>query len=320
MAFAAVVFNPTKIEQEALAQLVVPAQQAAGWDESRWLPTQEDDPGGGMARTAVAEGAEVVLAVGGDGTVRAVAEGLRGSGVALAICPLGTGNLLARNLGIALEDLPGAVEATFGGVSRPIDLGLVEWTTPLGEREEHAFAVMAGMGLDAQIMANTDKEVKSRAGMLAYVQAGAIEVGRSRPMRLAYSFDGGPRGRARARMVVVGNCGSIGMGVYLMPDASLEDGRLDVVMAKPASLLGWLVVGWRVLVDNTVARLLRLPRATKRHDPFLSEQQCEDFAVEVQGVQEIQLDGDPFGDVVGARFRVAPGALLMRMPAPPAGR
>src|SRR5690606_20485015 len=86
--------------------------------------TTADDPGAAMAREAVEARVRVVLAAGGDGTVRAVAEGLRGSDVALALVPSGTGNLLARNLGLALDDVDDAVATAFAGEERTIDLGI----------------------------------------------------------------------------------------------------------------------------------------------------------------------------------------------------
>jgi hypothetical protein len=103
---AVVVANPTKVEpgtREAMAALCA----ELGWAEPLWLETTVEDPGIGQAKEAVAAGADVVLAAGGDGTVRSVAESLAGTGVALGLLPAGTGNLLARTLGTPL-DLEGA--------------------------------------------------------------------------------------------------------------------------------------------------------------------------------------------------------------------
>ena len=253
---AAVVFNPTKLTQQELAAVIDPATEAAGWGETIWIETTADDPGAGQAREAVRRGASVVLAVGGDGTVRSVAEGLRRTRVPLAILPLGTANLLARNLGLPLDDLEAAVDIAVTGRSHPVDVGLARWLRAGGDVVEHAFVVMAGMGLDAQIMSNTDEGLKRRVGFLAYVKTGAVEVSRNRRMSLTYRLDGGRERRARAHMMVVGNCGSIGYNVYLMPDAAVDDGQLDVVLAKPAGPFGWLLVGWRVFVSNAIRRRL----------------------------------------------------------------
>src|SRR5215210_4290138 len=110
---AAFVYNPLKIDRETLQDVVAAAERNAGWAKTLWLETTEDEPGIELARQAVAEGVEVVLAAGGDGTVRAVAEGLRDSKVALALLPQGTGNLLARNLSLPLADVEQSVRAAF---------------------------------------------------------------------------------------------------------------------------------------------------------------------------------------------------------------
>src|ERR1700761_7595641 len=123
MSRAAVVVNPTKLDDgETFRKSVGQAMDDHGWDEPLWLETTPDDPGRGQAESAVAAGVSLVLAGGGDGTVTACAEGVAGAGVPLGIIPLGTGNLLARNLGLPL----GAEEAlavALDGRERAVDAG-----------------------------------------------------------------------------------------------------------------------------------------------------------------------------------------------------
>lgn len=313
---AAIIFNPTKIERDDLAAVVDPAAQAAGWDESLWLETAEDDPGTGMAREATEKGADMVLAVGGDGTIRAVSEGLRGSGVALGLCPQGTGNLLARNLDLTLDNLEESVDAAFNGVSRGIDLGIVTWSRAGGKQEEHTFVVMAGLGLDAKIMASTDEELKKNVGMLAYVKAGFEALRHHHRMRLTFRLDDDQPRRAKVHTVIVGNCGSIGNNVLLMPDAAVDDGLLDVAAARPQGPLGWVKVGWKVLVDNAILRRTEsdLVRKNRDRDRQLSYQQCRELELTLRDPQEIELDGDPFGEVLAVNIRVEPEALMIQMP------
>src|SRR5271166_1384937 len=93
-----------------------------GWGEPLWIETTAADPGRGPAHTAVAAGAGLVLACGGDGTVTACAESLAGTGVPLAVVPIGTGNLLARNLGVPVS-LGAALAAALTGKDQLIDVG-----------------------------------------------------------------------------------------------------------------------------------------------------------------------------------------------------
>lgn len=313
---AAVVFNPTKIARESLEEVVAPAAQEAGWEESVWLETAEDDPGTGMARDAVDQGCDVVLAVGGDGTIRAVAEGLRGSSVPLALCPQGTGNLLARNLELTLDNLPESVDAAFNGVSRPVDLAVAELRRPDGSTSEAAFVVMAGVGLDAQIMSTTDEELKKKVGMLAYVKAGIEALRHNRRMRLHFRLDDDPIQRARLHTVLIGNCGSIGANVLLLPDAAVDDGVLDVVGVRPQGILGWPRVAWKVLVDNALLRRTKSEQVRKRRDRSreLDYQQCRKVEIRFSRPEEIEFDGDHMGEVSSVKVEVEPGGLNVMMP------
>ena len=121
--------------------------------------------------------------------MRAVAEGLHESDVPLALLPAGTGNLLARNMELTLSDMPDSVRTAFTGHDRRIDLGIVEIERPSGERETHAFVVMAGIGLDAKMAANTDPELKKRAGWLAYVQPIVRAMSDNEQVRVRYQVD-----------------------------------------------------------------------------------------------------------------------------------
>lgn len=316
MPTAAVVFNPTKIDREELAKVVDPAARRAGWDESVWLETAEDDPGTGMAKEAIERGCDVVLAVGGDGTIRAVAEGLRGSDVPMGLCPQGTGNLLARNLELTLDNLEESVDAAFRGVARPVDLAVAELRRPDGAVDEAAFVVMAGVGLDAQIMSSTDEDLKKKVGMLAYVKAGLEALQNNRRMRLWYKLDDDAPQPARLHTVLVGNCGSIGPNVLLLPDAAVDDGVLDVVAVRPQGLLGWPRVAWKVLVDNWLLRRTKDEGVRKRRDKSreLNYQQCREIEIRFGKPEEMELDGDHFGEISSVKVSIEAGGLRVMMP------
>ena len=137
------------------------AAEARGW-APLFLPTTREDHGTGLARHAAAAGAQLVFAVGGDGTVRACASALAGTGVRLAIVPRGTANLAARALGIP-HRLGAALAVGFGGHETAVDLGRADGAD---------FTAMAGIGLDAAVVSATPRLRKLRLGWLAYAEAG----------------------------------------------------------------------------------------------------------------------------------------------------
>src|SRR6478735_9457732 len=147
-----VVVNPTKVDLEEVRDSLAAAAREAGLPEPRLVETTEDDPGFGQTRAAVEEGAELVCALGGDGTVRAVAQQLVGTDVPLGLLPGGTGNLLARNVGDGVGSLEDAARIAFSGRDRRIDVGwLVVDPTPAQQHglpqpadNVHCFTVMAG--------------------------------------------------------------------------------------------------------------------------------------------------------------------------------
>jgi diacylglycerol kinase (ATP) len=206
---AAVVYNPTKVDLPRLEASVLAAEQRAGWEPSLWFATTTEDTGEAATKLALAEGADVVLAAGGDGTVRGVAQGLRGSGVPLTLLPSGTGNLLARNLGLALNDLDSSIGNAFTGADRRIDLGVVELARSGGDSEEHVFLVMAGLGIDAKMIALTNSKLKKAVGWLAYVDASVRAIPSLEPVRLGYRLDGGSQRSLSAHTIIIGNCGSL---------------------------------------------------------------------------------------------------------------
>ncbi|NNG21043.1 diacylglycerol kinase [Naumannella sp. ID2617S] len=316
MPTAAVVFNPVKIDVDDLRKVIDPAAAQAGWDESMYLETSEDDPGTGMAREAVERQASVVLAVGGDGTVRGVAEGLRDTGVPLALCPQGTGNLLARNLELTLDNLEESTAACFNGVDRPIDLGVAMWSRPGGKQEEHSFLVMAGLGLDAQMISNSDEELKKKLGVAAYAKSLVVSLKDNHRMRLLYRLDEDELRKARLHTIMVGNCGSLQNNVLLLPDAAVDDGVLDVVAMRPQGLFGWAQIMWKVLVENALLRRsdTRALVPNRDDDRQLNYQQCQRVELFFREPEEIELDGDHFGEVLAVRMSVDPGGLVVKMP------
>ncbi len=255
--------------------------------DTELLETTPDDPGGGLAGRAVRRGADVVVACGGDGTVRACLDALADTGTALAVVPLGTGNLLAANLGLPSGlDAAGRVGA---GEPRRIDLGRVN-----GE----AFAVMAGTGFDAMMIRDASSESKSRFGSLAYVWSGARNL-RSALVPTVIDVDGDRWLTARTSLVLVGNFGTITAGIEVFPDAEPDDGLLDVAVVSAATWREWLTVAWSLLRRRPAPdRLVRRTRGRR-------------INVEQEVPRVYELDGEDRAPTTRLDISVQPRALAI---------
>ncbi|WP_353808415.1 diacylglycerol/lipid kinase family protein [Agromyces sp. SYSU T00194] len=320
---AAVIYNPTKKGVDGLRRDVAAAIEEAGWAEPVWIETEADDPGKGMAEDAVAKGVDLVIAAGGDGTVRAVAEGLRGTGVEMAAVPLGTGNLLARTLGIPVNDAKAAVRTALHGVPKAIDVIMLEVTRPDGEVESFASLVMAGIGIDAEMIAKTNDDLKKRVGWLAYVEGGLRAIPQSSPFRVYYRLDRARIHRARVSSVLVANLGDLPGNVELIPDASVDDGRLDVAVLQPKGFLGWLQVWRRVTWENRVLRRTAVGRQVIRMRDASGEDggrsdiaylRGRAFSLELDDeARELEVDGDEFGKVLKISATTDAAAVIIRV-------
>lgn len=309
-----IVYNPIKVELDDLKAGVEAEPASEGWTVS-WLPTSEDDAGQGPAREALDSGADLVIAVGGDGTVRAVAEIMRGTGIPLALLPSGTGNLLARNLDLTLDDMAHSLATAFGVGTRAIDIAGIEIRREDRSVDRHAFLVMAGTGLDAKIMSNTDPELKKKVGWLAYARALVPVLRDSSVLKLQYKVDSDRVRSARAQGIVVGNCGSLPANIMLLPDAVVDDGLLDVIVLKPQSIGGWLAVLVKIFWENGVVKRTKAGRkmADLKSDSVAMHQGTS-LTVKLSRPEEVELDGDPFGVMMGCVVTVEPGALVLKVP------
>lgn len=377
-----VVVNPTKPPDLALFKEEVDAAVVAMTGEpASWIETSIQDPGTGQAITALKSKPKVVIAAGGDGTVRAVAAGMAHSGVPMALLPMGTGNLLARNLGIPLE-LDAALGTALSPVSRRMDLAWlkaesVDKASQLPaegmllqeadaksvrslrpgavepSRDEYAFTVIAGVGFDGQTMADTDPNLKKRIGWSAYVVAATKSLRRERmkatvtiyrdreektyrpkwrrslPAALEEavhqshtlgaeqgvlpadeSDETRERTKLQARTILFANCGVLPFAV-LAPDASLDDGKMDVITIDTrGGLLGWALLSAKVFGQSAGLK----PVNVKNDLGMIQFRQAGAARVDLARAQPIQVDGDPIGSARTVRVRVDPGALVVRVP------
>jgi diacylglycerol kinase (ATP) len=312
---AAVVYNPMKVNVDELRDAVEAEETAAGWPETLWYETSAEDPGQGPARKAIEAGASMIIVAGGDGTVRAVAEAVAGTDCSLALLPSGTGNLLARNLQLPLDDTGLALRAAFAGEDKLIDVCQIDIEREDRSVDRHAYLVMAGLGLDAKMLANTDDDLKAKAGWLAYVKA-LVAVGEDdSELRFRYRLNGQPEQSLRAHTIMVGNCGSLPANIELIPDAALDDGVFNVVVLKPEGLGGWVQIISKVLWENSVLSRTALGRRLRTNDvDALNYATGTELVLRLSRPEEIEIDGDGFGTAVALKTWVEAGSLTVRVP------
>ncbi|MDQ1725099.1 MAG: hypothetical protein QOG52_2127 [Frankiaceae bacterium] len=285
-----VVFNPVS----GLAATDVRAALAdVGLTDLVWVETTKDDPGATAAKNAINDKAALVVACGGDGTVMACVTGMAGSTVPLAVIPAGTGNLLARNFKIDLT-IAGAAAIAAQGVRRPIDVGT------LGDER---FAIMAGMGFDAQMLRDAPRALKDKVGWLAYVISGIRTARRSPVARFQLRLDKDRTVRRRGRGVLVGNVGELQAGLPVLPDAVPDDGVFEVGLLAAQSPLEWVGLFLRLVARRT-------PRAAQ-----LEVFKAAHIEVTVDRELPLQLDGDVRPSTRNFICEVLPMSLLLCVPA-----
>jgi diacylglycerol kinase (ATP) len=262
-----------------------------GVDAPLWYEVKSSRHAGREARRAIEEGADLLFAWGGDGTVQRCLDAVAGTGVDLAIVPAGTANLLASNLGIP-KDVAGAVVTGLYGVRRPIDVGRVN-----GER----FAVMAGAGFDALMTAEADRRLKKRLGRLAYIWTGARATRRSRT-RMRIEVDNKPWFEGKASCVLFGNVGTITGGITAFPAARPDDGWLDVGVVTATGVVQWVRVFGRLVAGRAHGSPLVTTTTGTRID------------VSFDAKTVYELDGGDRAPVKKLKVRVEPGALRVCVP------
>ena len=293
----AVILNPSKIDDAGQFRMLVETlADDSGFTSVVWWETTVEDTGYRMAHEAAVSGCDVVLAIGGDGTIRAVCEELAGTGIPVGIVPAGTGNLLARNLNIPLY-LRSAVDVGLNGQDRAIDMVAVT-----GDKmDDTNFLVMAGMGFDAAIMEGVNEGIKAKVGWLAYVWS-ALKALMFPAIRVEVSVDGGEFTRHRARTIVIGNVGFLQAGMPLLPDAAIDDGLLDVVILHPRNFFAWIPLAWRVLLKR------------KHTDELVNRMIGQTVVVRAAADTPRQLDGDSIGPGRELAMECVHGRLLVRVP------
>jgi diacylglycerol kinase (ATP) len=308
----AVVWNPSKTEKETLESGLQAAIADGSDPEIVWFETTKEDPGRGAAKDALDSGADLVIVAGGDGTVRAVAEYLADAStdVELGIIPLGTGNLLARNLDVPINDVPGAFERALDGESRAIDVGWVEVDLAQGT-ERHAFLVMVGFGIDAHMIVETNEDLKDKAGWLAYVESLGRALAASDVVPFHITTDDEPARDEQGHTLLIANCGTIQGGITLLPDAAPDDGVLDYLVLSAEGVGEWLGTLKTMMWDNGLKRLVTDTDEVTSTDA-VNHGRAKTLEVTLPEVRAFEIDGEEIGETKSFTVSIQPAAVRVR--------
>ncbi|MDR2566434.1 MAG: hypothetical protein LBC97_10355 [Bifidobacteriaceae bacterium] len=306
----AIVANPSKNGYADFKAAAYAMCEELGLGEPLWLETTIESPGTAQAAAAAREpGVRTVVAAGGDGTVRAVAQGLAGTAVPMGIVPLGTANLLARNLKLPLISSREALEVALTGLRRQIDVGRLSAWKADGEVviDHEVFLVISGLGFDAALVSGADSGLKRRLGWSAYFISGFNHLA-DKPVRVRLHGDHGIR-PVLARSVMFGNCGLLPARLNLVPDADIADGKLDLAMAETRhGLVGWAALAFQVVLHSVGIRFTPAWASGR-----MVYRQAQSFRVACESDQLIQIDGELVGRAAGLHAWVEHLALCVRV-------
>lgn len=245
-----------------------------------------------LAQKAMDEGAERIIAVGGDGTAMEAAQPLAGTGVILGIIPAGTGNDFARMLGIS-SDIGLATRQAVLSAAKRVD------AIRVGDR---LFLNVASFGMDIDVVRNTERFKRIVRGMAAYMLGIFASLVARRTTRVDISFDGGPYESREALMVVIGNCQYYGGGIRVLPMASPYDGFMDVMVVEKITRL------------KIISLLARFVKGRHTDLPICTFKRCHIMDVHPAGQLEINMDGDLIMFSESRRLELLPGALCVSVP------
>lgn len=269
------------------------ALRSRGVVDPLWMEIAKGRQATGCARRAVDHGADVIFVWGGDGTVQRCIDVAAGTGIPLAICPAGTANLLARNLGLP-DEIDDIVAAGLGEGRRWIDTATLNG--------EH-FAVMAGAGLDALMIDQADAGLKDRFGRLAYLWTGARNL-KASPVRATVSLEGRPFFRGDITCVLFGNVSDIGAGVQVFDGARPDDGLLEFGVVSAKTRLAWA---------RTLGRAA-LGRAER--SPFVTVGRGRAMRIDFDRPILYEVDGGSRTRTRRLKVKVRPGSTVVCTPGP----
>lgn len=278
--------------------------------------TQLDKDGKACAQEALEAGADAVIAVGGDGTVRTAASAVAGTERPFGIIPIGTGNLFARNMGIPIGDIEAALLVATSHGSRRVDMGRMRLLDSEEPQRGHAFLIIAGIGFDADMIDSTDPDLKRSISWLAYFASGVKHLFSPKyhgDLEIT-SADGSKHTSTNItfRTLMAGNCGQI-PGFSLMPDAAFDDGILNFeIIDTTGGIIGWANLFGDVLTQTITHKSGQNPLSTNSSVDQIQGVRAE---ITLQEPALAQVDGDILGKTSHIEFTIEPKALWVRVPA-----
>lgn len=241
--------------------------------------TKERCDGICLAEKAIKDGVDIVAAYGGDGTVMEVASGLQGTGIPMAILPGGTGNILSIELGIPqnLEEACRLITQPEHSRLRAIDVGITN------DEKVPAFALRAGVGLEAAMLEGTDRELKERYGIFAYIMGATQALHNIKEAHYNLILDGEPV-ECTGITCLIANAGYFGVpGLVLDPKVKIDDGFLDVFVLRKMDLLQLFSLAASIV------------GGAELKDPAL-HWQVKTVSIQSDPIQSTQADGEMWGE------------------------
>ncbi len=279
------------------------------------IDTLLNKDGRACALEALKHGADVVVAVGGDGTVRTVASAMSGTEHAMGIIPIGTGNLFARNMGIPVDNADAALAVATSHGSQRVDMGRVTILDKPYEDHGHAFLIIAGMGFDALMIDDTNPKLKKNISWLAYFESGIRHLFAPKyHAKIIFTQEDNSKrviNDVTFRTFMTGNCGQIPM-FSLMPEANYHDGLLDFeIIDTTGGIIGWANLFGDVIHQTVTGKAQQSPLST---NSMIDQSQGLSAEVFLTRQAPVQADGDILGYTKHVRFTVEKQALCVRVP------
>jgi diacylglycerol kinase (ATP) len=230
------------------------------------------------AENAIKDGVDIVAAYGGDGTVMEVASGLQGTGIPMAILPGGTGNILSIELGIPqnLQEACSLITNPEKSRLRSVDMGITD------DDKVPAFALRAGMGLEAAMLKGTDRELKEKYGIFAYIMGATQALHNVKEAHYDLVLDG-EEVECTGLTCLIANAGYFGVpGLVLDPKVKIDDGLLDVFVLRKMDLLQLFSLAATIVGGNEIK------------DPAM-HWQVKSVEIQSDPIQSTQADGEMWG-------------------------